>query len=118
MLNEVVVWLKRSRRQGMIFKVDLERAYDSLNWDFLESILLQMNFPVKWCNWVMAIVKSARASVLINGSPTHEFVCGRRVRQGDPLSPFLFLMAMEALSGVMKKAMEVGLFRGLACGSD
>ncbi|KAJ0510703.1 putative RNA-directed DNA polymerase [Helianthus annuus] len=115
MLNE---WMKRAKRKGMIFKIDLEKAYDSISWDFMESIMIQMNFPVKWCSWIMALVTSARASVLVNGSPTQEFPCFRWLRQGDPISPFLFVMAMEAMTGIMKKACLEGLYNGLACGND
>ncbi|KAJ0552768.1 putative RNA-directed DNA polymerase [Helianthus annuus] len=113
MLNEIIAWLKHSKRVGMIFKVDIHKAYDSLSWNFLHSILLQMGFPIKWCEWILAILKSSRASVLVNGSPTLEFDCTRGLRQGDPLSPFLFLIAIEALSGMMRKAAELGLYRGI-----
>ncbi|KAJ0616673.1 putative RNA-directed DNA polymerase [Helianthus annuus] len=75
----------------------------------------QMGFPTKWRRWIMATLYSTRASVLVNGSPTMEFECSRGLRQGDPLSPFLFLIAMEALSGVIKKASDVGLFHGIRC---
>ncbi|KAJ0428711.1 putative RNA-directed DNA polymerase [Helianthus annuus] len=115
MLNEIIPWLKRSKKAGMIFKVDIEKAYDSLNWSFLESIMEQMNFPEIWRRWVMATVTTARASVLVNGSPTQEFDCHRGLRQGDPLSPFLFLFAMEALTGVIKEATRVGVYRGIQC---
>ncbi|KAJ0805669.1 putative RNA-directed DNA polymerase [Helianthus annuus] len=115
MLNEIVAWMKHSKKEGMIFKVDIHKAYDSLNWTFLNSIMEQMGFPYKWREWIMDILSSARASVLVNGSPTMEFDCARGLRQGDPVSPFLFLIAMEALSGIMKKASEVGLFQGIRC---
>ncbi|KAJ0941986.1 putative RNA-directed DNA polymerase [Helianthus annuus] len=114
-LNEVVSWLKKTKRKGMILKVDIEKAYDSLNWDFLRSVMCQMGFPIKWVDWVMATVTTAKASVLVNGSPTQEFVCHRGLRQGDPLSPFLFVMAMEALTGVVKKAVSSGFLHGIQC---
>uniref|UniRef100_A0A251TXQ6 Putative RNA-directed DNA polymerase, eukaryota, Reverse transcriptase zinc-binding domain protein n=1 Tax=Helianthus annuus TaxID=4232 RepID=A0A251TXQ6_HELAN len=114
-LNELIPWLKRRKKAGLIFKVDIEKAYDSLNWEFLNSIMAQMNFPLKWRNWIMAIVSSVKASVLVNGSPTQEFKCYRGLRQGDPISPFLFIIAMEALSGVMKKACTIGLYKGIKC---
>ncbi|KAJ0455536.1 putative RNA-directed DNA polymerase [Helianthus annuus] len=113
-LNEFLPWLKRQKKEAMILKVDIEIAYDSLSWEFIDSMLFQMKFPQKWCRWVMAIVKSARASVLVNGSPTQEFSCFRGLGQGDPLSPFLFVLAMKALTGVMKKACSVGIFQGLS----
>ncbi|KAJ0601850.1 putative RNA-directed DNA polymerase [Helianthus annuus] len=80
--------------------------------------MCQMGFPNKWVDWVMATVTTAKASVLVNGSPTQEFVCHRGLRQGDPLSPFLFVIAMEALSGVIKKAVSSGLFHGIQCTSQ
>ncbi|KAJ0755575.1 putative RNA-directed DNA polymerase [Helianthus annuus] len=117
-LNELIAWMKNSKKRGMFFKVDVHKAYDSLNWKFLDSIMQQMNFPPKWRGWVMSSVSSARASVLVNGSPTMEFNCSRGLRQGDPLSPFLFLLAMEALTGIMKKAMSIGLYQGIKCTSN
>ncbi|XP_076940283.1 uncharacterized protein LOC143609414 [Bidens hawaiensis] len=61
-------------------------------------------------------LEGGRASVLVNGSPTPEFVCSRGLRQGDPLSLFLFVLAMEALTGFMKKAERAGIYNGLRCG--
>lgn len=117
-LNEVLSWLNKLKKRGMIFKVDIEKAYDSLNWGFLDSVMEQMNFPDRWRKWVSAILSASRASVLVNGSPTREFKCFRGLRQGDPLSPFLFVIAMEALTSMMKQALDKGLFHGLKCGSD
>ncbi|KAK1422577.1 hypothetical protein QVD17_17860 [Tagetes erecta] len=112
-VNEVISWLKKSKLEGLIFKVDFNKAFDSVNWQFIDSILLQMNFPKRWRSWVMGILKSSKASVLINGSPTKEFYYSRGVRQGDPLSPFIFLVVMEAFNWVMNKASSIGLFRGI-----
>ncbi|KAJ0507913.1 putative RNA-directed DNA polymerase [Helianthus annuus] len=114
-LNETIAWLKKTKKPGMIFKVDINKAYDSVNWKFLDSVMMQMSFPDRWRKWIMATLVSARASVIVNGSPTMEFECTRGLRQGDPLSPFLFVIAMEALTGIMKKAMVEGIFNGLKC---
>ncbi|KAJ0727756.1 putative RNA-directed DNA polymerase [Helianthus annuus] len=117
-LNEIVSWLKVKKKVGMIFKVDINKAYDSLSWKFLDSIMEQMNFPARWRKWISTTLNTARASVLVNGSPTMEFECTRGLRQGDPLSPFLFVIAMEALTGVMKQATMVNLFKGIKCTND
>ncbi|KAF5790976.1 putative RNA-directed DNA polymerase [Helianthus annuus] len=117
-LNEVLSWLKKSKRSGMYFKVDISKAYDSVNWAFLDSIMAQMNFPTRWRKWIMATLSSARASVLVNGSPTREFEYSRGLRQGDPLSPFLFVIVMEALTGIMKEAASIGLFNGIKITND
>ncbi|KAK9067117.1 hypothetical protein SSX86_014442 [Deinandra increscens subsp. villosa] len=114
MMNEILGWLKRSKGSAFLFKVDIEKAFDSLNWDFLQSILVQMGFPFRWCSWIDGILKASRVSVLINGSPTLEFQCSRGLRQGDPLSPFLFVIAMEALSCILRKAESAGLFSGVS----
>ncbi|KAJ0877945.1 putative RNA-directed DNA polymerase [Helianthus annuus] len=112
-INELVGWAKRTKRSIFVFKADIEKAYDTLNWKFLITILTHMGFPLKWRNWVMGILFAGRGSVLVNGSPTGEFQYKRGLRQGDPLSPFLFIVAMEALHNMMKKARSANLFSGV-----
>ncbi|XP_035844056.1 uncharacterized mitochondrial protein AtMg01250-like [Helianthus annuus] len=73
-----------------------------------------MGFPPRWCAWIRGILSSARASVLVNGSPTFDFPCLKGMRQGDPLSPFLFLIVMEALSFLINKAVEKGILKGIS----
>ncbi|XP_022042373.1 uncharacterized mitochondrial protein AtMg01250-like [Helianthus annuus] len=77
--------------------------------------MAQMNFPLIRRRWILATITSAQASVLVNGSPTQEFNCYRGLRQGDPLSPFLFLIIMEALTCVVKEASMIGLYKGISC---
>ena len=72
--------------------------------------MMQMGFPSKWCLWVRGILKSAVSAVLVNGSPTFEFQCKKGLRQGDPLSPILFLIVMEVLSKMVDQACNVGGF--------
>ncbi|MFS7958315.1 putative RNA-directed DNA polymerase [Helianthus anomalus] len=71
-----------------------------------------MGFGEKLCGWISGILKSARASVLVNGSPTFKFGCSKGMRQGDPISQFLFVVVMEALSCLFNKACEVKVFQG------
>ncbi|KAJ0619222.1 putative RNA-directed DNA polymerase [Helianthus annuus] len=112
-INELISWAKSSKKKMMLFKVDFEKAFDSLSWEFLDSTLAQMGFPALWRKWVLGILKSARTSVLVNGAPTLEFETQRGVRQGDPLSPLLFILAMEALHVATKSAVELGIFKGI-----
>ncbi|XP_071739297.1 uncharacterized mitochondrial protein AtMg01250-like [Rutidosis leptorrhynchoides] len=77
-----------------------------------------MGFGDKWRKWMLACFKSASISVLVNGSPTQEFNLEKGVRQGDPLSPFLFIIAAEGLNLLAKKATESGLLKGVEIGSD
>lgn len=110
MVNEIMAWWKKNKKKGMLFKLDFEKAYDHLNWDFLDSILEIMGFPTKWRGWIKGIVSSARSSVLVNGSPTFEFKYHRGLRQGDPISPFLFVLAMEAFSVMISNSCSNGFF--------
>nr|KAJ0214448.1 hypothetical protein LSAT_V11C400195850 [Lactuca sativa] len=112
-LNEVICWLKKNKKKAFTFKADFEKAFDSLSWEFLDSIMQQMEFGAKWRLWIHGCLSSTRVSVLVNGSATKEFGMERGVRQGDPLSPFLFNIAAEGLHITMKEAEEKGIFKGL-----
>ncbi|XP_071713233.1 uncharacterized protein [Rutidosis leptorrhynchoides] len=72
----------------------------------------------KWRNWIHVCLKSASISILVNGSPTNEFMLERGVRQGDPLSPFLFILAAEGLNVLTKLAVRNNLFVGVEIGHD
>ncbi|MCH81419.1 LINE-1 reverse transcriptase like, partial [Trifolium medium] len=111
-LNENIDLAKRRKNECMIFKVDFERAYDTISWNYLESMMKKMGFAEKWLSWMKACVFESTMSVLINGSPTVDFKVNKGLRQGDPLSPFLFLIAAEGLTGMVYKAVDIGKFHG------
>ncbi|KAK9048994.1 hypothetical protein SSX86_032039 [Deinandra increscens subsp. villosa] len=113
-LNEIIAWMKHTKKKAFVFKVDFEKAFDCINWNFLDSILEQMHFPSKWRSWIRGCLVSSRSSVLVNGSPTAEFQHFRGVRQGDPLCPFLFILGMEALHIASQQAGICGLFKGIS----
>jgi hypothetical protein len=111
-LNEILDLAKRRHDNCLLFKVDFERAYDTVNWSFLERMMIKMGFSDGWLKWMRACIFNNTMSILINGSPTDDFTVGRGLRQGDPLSPFLFLIVVEGLAGMMSKAVEIGKFKG------
>nr|GEV65397.1 reverse transcriptase domain-containing protein [Tanacetum cinerariifolium] len=115
-LNEVVHTLKRKKKKAMIFKVDIAKAYDTLSWDYLIFVIRFMGFGNKCVRWIKACLESARSSVLVNGSPTMEFQLERGLRQGDPLAPFLFVLAMEGFHIAMEDAIEAKKFIGINIG--
>nr|KAJ0221738.1 hypothetical protein LSAT_V11C200067050 [Lactuca sativa] len=96
-----------------VIRVDFEKAFDSLSWEFLDSVMLQMEFRVKWRSWIRGCLSSARVSVIINELATKEFDMERGLRQGDPLSPFLFIIAAEGLHAAMETTKEKGIFKGI-----
>ncbi|XP_071720759.1 uncharacterized protein [Rutidosis leptorrhynchoides] len=118
MLSEIVDWYKKTNRRMLLFKVDFEKANDSVNWDYLIFMLKSLGFGNTWCDWIMGCLKSAKTSVLVNGSPTSEFEIKRGLRQGDPLSPFLFIIFMEGLHLASHRATQCNLIRGINVGKD
>ncbi|GKB46521.1 RNA-directed DNA polymerase, eukaryota [Tanacetum coccineum] len=96
-LNKVLQWCKVKQKHALIFKVDFEKAYDSVWWDFFDDVLSKFGFGGKWCKWIQCCLRSSRGSIIINGSPMEEFQFGKRLKQGDSLSPFLFILIMESL---------------------
>ncbi|GJY25246.1 RNA-directed DNA polymerase, eukaryota, reverse transcriptase zinc-binding domain protein [Tanacetum coccineum] len=112
-LNEVLQWCKSKKKQSLIFKVDFEKAFDSVRWDFLDDVLRKFGFGNKWCEWIQKCLKSSRGSILINGSPTEEFQFFKGLKQGDPLSPFLFILVMECLHLSFQKVVDAGMFTGI-----
>ncbi|XP_071717987.1 uncharacterized protein [Rutidosis leptorrhynchoides] len=93
-------------------------AFDSIDWFFLDDVLRQMNFCTTWRHWISGCIRSARTSILINGSPTEEFQMKKGLRQGDPLSHFLFIVAIEALNVAMKEGVDSGIFKGVSLVGD
>nr|GFA17100.1 RNA-directed DNA polymerase, eukaryota, reverse transcriptase zinc-binding domain protein [Tanacetum cinerariifolium] len=112
-LDEILHWCKRKNKKAMFFKVDFSKAYDSVHWDYLLEVLKAFGFGRTWCNWIRGTLISAKASILINGSPSKEYSCHRGLKQGDPLAPYLFILIMESLHLSFNWVVDAGLFKGV-----
>lgn len=111
--HECLHSIKTKKSKALILKLDLKKAFDCLDWDFLRLILIKSGFSLDSIKWIMCGVTTANFSVLVNGEPSSFFRSGRGLRQGCPLSPLLFILVMEGLSLLLKESQSEGKITGI-----
>lgn len=94
-----------------MFKLDIMKAFDMLQWDSIIRVLSYMNFPATFITWIYSCISTPMFSILLNGSPVGFFKSKQGIRQGDPLSAYLFIIIMELLTQMLNAKMEQGLFK-------
>ena len=105
---------KKTGKEGWCaVKLDMHKAYDRVEWVFLEAILLKLGFHANWVNMVMLCVSSVEYRVRYTSTETEAFKPSRGLRQGDPLSPYLFLLCMEGLTALLSRAENNGDLMGV-----
>jgi len=116
--NEVVDEAVKMKKELLLFKVDFQKAYDFMDWEYLDSVMGRMSFPTLWRKWMKECVCTATASILVNGCPIDEFALKRGLKQGDPISPFIFLIAAEGMNVMMSEAVSQSLFTRYSVGAQ
>lgn len=92
----------------MAIKVDIEKAYDKLRWDFIRVIFMEIHIPHQMINTVMACISSSQMNILWNGAKSKEYSPSRGIRQGDPLSPYIVILCMDKLSHIIFEVVNNG----------
>jgi hypothetical protein len=108
---EYIYQCKASKKPIVILKLDFEKAFDSIEHEAIYSIMRHLGFPPVFINWAKNLLEIGTSSILINGVPGRNFRCKRGVRQGDPLSPLLFVLGAEILQYVVNDLKDKGLLR-------
>ena len=104
---------KKGKEGLMAIKLDMSKAYDRVEWGYLEAIMRKMGFSERWISLVMMCVTTVSYEILINGEPRGKITPSRGLRQGDPISLYLFLLCVEGLSALIRKKEAMGLLRGV-----
>lgn len=105
--------LAKKKQSGIILKLDFEKAYDKVRWQFLEEVMIRKGFCKKWIQWILKVVCGGRVAVNLKDELGKYFRSYKGLRQGDPLSPLLFNLVADALSAILDRASERGFLGGV-----
>jgi hypothetical protein len=110
---EIIHETAKSNKKGIVLKFDYEKAYDRVNWNFLEEMMVSRGFGPKWVKWVMSLVKNGSIAIRLNDKNNGFFRPGKGLRQGDPLSPLLFNLVVDVFTRMLVRAAQGGHITGL-----
>lgn len=104
---ELVQTCNKRKLPTLVLKLDFAKAFDTVIWESLDTILGARGFHERWCAWMQDILSSSKSAVLVNGCSGPWITCKRGLRQEDPLSPYLFLLVADTLQALIRSATTV-----------
>lgn len=110
-LSDIMEYLKDNSQPGILINIDFEKAFDSLNWNFMEITLNKFNFGPSFTQWVKTLYNNISSCIINNGHTSKFFPVCRGVRQGDPLSPYLFILVTEMMAAKIRQANDIKGFQ-------
>ncbi|XP_052112461.1 uncharacterized protein LOC127744218 [Arachis duranensis] len=120
-ITQEVIHSMRNKKGGkgwMAIKIDLEKAYDRLKWSFIKETLLDIGLPKNFIDLTLSCISTARMRVLWNGEELEEFSPTRGIRQGDPISPYIFVLCIERLSQLISIAVDQDVWKPICLKKD
>ncbi|KAF7835238.1 ribonuclease H [Senna tora] len=108
--------IRKGNTKWCVFNMDIQKAYDKLSWSFIETVLRKMHFPSRWIQLIMQCIMTVSYNLLISGNLTVDFQPSCGIRQGDPISTYLYILCANVLSCLIKKEVEAKLWRGIKIG--
>uniref|UniRef100_A0A0A8ZIZ9 Reverse transcriptase domain-containing protein n=1 Tax=Arundo donax TaxID=35708 RepID=A0A0A8ZIZ9_ARUDO len=101
------------RMPALLIKLGITKTFDSVRWEYLLTLMQHIAFPVKWCDWISMLLATSSSRVLMNGIPNPPLNHSRGLQQGDPLSPLLFILAIDSLQRPLELATSSGILSPL-----